>query len=234
MRHFTDIFPRGLIVSCQAGKAEPLFGSEIMARMALAAQTGGAVGIRANGPEDIRAMKEAVTLPVIGIYKQNVMGVEKFITPTFEAAEAIARAGSDMIAIDATARQRPDGETVASLIRRIREELEIPVMADCSTFEEALDAAKQGADVVASTLAGYTPYTKKTEGPDLALLREMIQHCGVPVIGEGRFHDPHQAAKALQMGAYAVVVGGAITRPQDITSRFVSIMKPCLEQETSS
>lgn len=225
MRHPKEIFPRGLIVSCQALEHEPLHGSHIMARMALAAQQGGAVGIRANTPEDIRAIRETVSLPIIGIYKREYEGSDVYITPTFEEARAIAEAGAEMIALDATPRPRPNGETLAGLIRRIHEELDLPVMADCSTLEEAVEAARLGADVVSSTLAGYTPYSRKTEGPDFDLLREMLQQVNVPVFAEGRFHTPEQVAQALAMGCYAVVVGGAITRPQEITARFAAAVR---------
>jgi N-acylglucosamine-6-phosphate 2-epimerase len=196
-----------------------------MARMALAAQQGGAVGIRANSPDDIRAISQSVKLPIIGIYKRVYKGSDVYITSTFEEAKAVAQAGADMIALDATARSRPRGETLGDLIRRIHEELDLPVMADCSTLEEALEAERLGADVVSSTLAGYTPYSRKTEGPDFDLLREMLARVAVPVFAEGRFHTPEQVAQALAMGCYTVVVGGAITRPQEITARFVSAIR---------
>ncbi len=222
MKSPQEIFPRGLIVSCQALEHEPLHGSHIMARMALAAQQGGAVGIRANTPEDIRAIRETVSLPIIGIYKREYEGSPVYITPTFAEAKAIAEAGAQMIALDATQRLRPNGETLEELIRRIHEELDLPVMADCSTLDEAVKAAELGADVVSSTLAGYTPYSRKTDGPDFELLQEMLAAVRVPVFAEGRFHTPEQVAKALKMGCYAVVVGGAITRPQEITARFTA------------
>lgn len=225
MRHPKEIFPRGLIVSCQALEHEPLHGSHIMARMALAAQQGGAVGIRANTPEDIRAIREMVSLPIIGIYKRDYEGSDVSITPTFEEARAIAEAGADMIALDATPRPRPNGETLPELIRRIHDELDLPVMADCSTLEEAVEAARLGADVVSSTLAGYTPYSRKTDGPDFDLLRDMLKQVNAPVFAEGRFHSPEQVAQALAMGCYAVVVGGAITRPQEITARFAAAVR---------
>ncbi len=231
MRRPEEIFRRGLIVSCQALEHEPLHGSHIMARMALAAEQGGAVGIRANTPEDIQAIKATVKLPVIGIYKREYEGSEVYITPTFAEAKAIAEAGADMIALDATPRPRPGGETLATLIRRIHQELDLPVMADCSTTEEAIAAAELGADVVSSTLAGYTPYSRKTEGPDFEMLREVLDRVSVPVFAEGRFHTPEQVAQALAMGCYAVVVGGAITRPQEITARFTAAIKDLLAQE---
>jgi N-acylglucosamine-6-phosphate 2-epimerase len=199
-----------------------------MARMALAAQQGGAVGIRANTPADIRAIRETVTLPIIGIYKREYEGSPVYITPTFAEAKAVVEAGADMVALDATARPRPAGETLDSLIRRIHEELDVPVMADCSTLEEAVSAAQLGADVVSATLAGYTPYSRKTEGPDFELIAQMLDAVAVPVFAEGRFHTPEQVAKALEMGCYAVVVGGAITRPQEITARFTAAIRHLL------
>jgi N-acylglucosamine-6-phosphate 2-epimerase len=225
MRKPTEIFRRGLIVSCQALEHEPLHGSHIMARMALAAEQGGAVGIRANTPEDIRAIRAAVSLPIIGIYKRDYAGSEVFITPTFAEARAVAEAGADMIALDGTPRPRPGGETLAGLIHRIHEQLDLPVMADCSTVEEAVAAAELGADVVGSTLAGYTPYSLPTEGPDFEMLREVLARVIVPVFAEGRFHTPDQVAQALAMGCHAVVVGGAITRPQEITARFTAAIR---------
>jgi N-acylglucosamine-6-phosphate 2-epimerase len=197
-----------------------MHGSEIMARMARAAYEGGAVGIRANGPEDIAAIKAAVPLPVIGIYKLDVPGYQSYITPTFDSAREVAEAGADMIAIHATAETRPPGQELDRLIGRIHNELGKPVMADVSTLEEGLVAARLGADVVSSTLAGYTAYSRKMEGPDFLLVEELLSALSVPVIAEGRIHTPDDAAHALELGCYAVVVGGAITRPQEITKRF--------------
>jgi len=213
----------GLIVSCQALAHEPLYGSEIMARMALAAQEGGAVGIRANTPSDIRAIRAAVSLPLIGLYKDGSEGV--YITPTFMHARAVAEAGADIIAIDATLRPRPDGSRVEDLIGVIHRELGKPVMADISTLEEGVAAAEAGADLVSSTLSGYTPYSPQMSGPDLDLVRALAARLRVPVIAEGRVHTPEQARAALTAGAWAVTVGAAITRPQVITARFVAGMK---------
>ncbi len=223
MKNVKDIFPRGLIVSCQALKHEPLYGSDIMAKMALAAKLGGAVGIRANTPQDIKAIRNAVELPIIGINKVEIENYEVYITPTFESAKEIALCGVSMIAVEATDRKRP--EPLDRLISRIKDELDMPVMADCSTLEEAVQAAKYGADVVSTTMAGYTSYTTKTEGPDWDLLNKMLDANIRPVIAEGRFHYPDQVAKALESGAHAVVVGGAITRPLEITTRFVDAIK---------
>jgi len=225
MKKFNEIIPRGLVVSCQAREGEPLFGGELMARMAKCAFLGGAVGIRANSPPDIRAIRQNVNLPIIGIYKIKTPGFDVYITPDFKAAEKIAQAGADVIALDATARNRSGGETLEYLIKRIRDKLELPVMADCSTLEEGIQAQKLGADAVATTLAGYTSYSKSTPGPDLELIKLLAQNLSVPVVGEGRYFDPKDVASALNCGAHCVVVGTAITRPQDITARFANAIK---------
>jgi N-acylglucosamine-6-phosphate 2-epimerase len=207
-----------LIVSCQALPDEPLHGAHIMARMALAAQQGGAAGIRANGADDIRAIKSTVDLPVIGIFKDGDIGV--YITPTFGHARAVSDAGADVIALDATLRPRPDGSTSAEIIRAIHDELGKPVMADVSTLEEAIAAQNAGADIVAPTLSGYTPYSPQIATPDWELIAALVKELRVPVIAEGRIHTPEDAVRALEIGAVSVVVGGAITRPQQITARF--------------
>jgi N-acylglucosamine-6-phosphate 2-epimerase len=224
MKKFTEIIPRGLIVSCQARMGEPLFSSDIMARMAECAQIGGAIGIRANTPSDIRAIKGRVPLPVIGIYKIVTKMSDVYITPTFKSAQDIADAGADVIALDATSRPRPDGEILEELIKRIHEELDLPVMADCSMLEEGLAAVCFGADAVATTLSGYTPYSPQSKDPDWELLSALIEKLNVLVVAEGRFNTPELAAKAIQMGAYAVVVGTAITRPQDVTAWFAQAL----------
>lgn len=224
MKKFSEIFPKGLIVSCQARKGEPLFSSDIMARMAECAQIGGAIGIRANTPPDIKAIKERVPLPVIGIYKIMSKETEVYITPTFSSAQAIAEAGADAIALDATNRPRPNGETLEELIERIHKELDLPVMADCSTLEEGIAAIHFSADAVATTLSGYTSHSPQSKEPDWELLSALIKKVSVPVIAEGRFNTPEHAAKAMQMGAYAVVAGTAITRPQDVTAWFAQAL----------
>ena len=207
-----------LIVSCQALSDEPLYGSDMMARMAVAAKIGGAAAIRANSPADIRAIKAVVDLPVIGLYKQGDGGV--YITPTFEHAKAIAAAGADVIALDCTARPRPDGSHVGELLPRIRSELKKPTFADVSTLAEAEQAADAGACLAAPTLSGYTNASPVSAHPDFDLLSQMIARLTIPVIAEGRIHTPKQARKALDIGAWAVVVGSAITRPRTITARF--------------
>jgi N-acylglucosamine-6-phosphate 2-epimerase len=223
-----------LIVSCQALEGEPLYGAEIMARMALAAKLGGAVAIRANSPEDIYAIRQAVDLPIFGLYKDNLPNYEVYITPTLRHACLIAEAGSDVICLDATDRTRPEGPTLADFIRRIKAETGLPVMADISTIEEALIAEQSGADLVSSTMSGYTSYSPQNIDPDLDLVSAMAARLSVPVMAEGRYLSPEQASEALQRGAYAVIVGGAITRPADITARFVAALAkvpPCLKGE---
>ncbi len=212
----------GLIVSCQALPHEPLHGAEIMARMAVAAWQGGAVGIRANTPADIRAIRERVPLPLIGLYKAGDADV--YITPTLEHARAVLEAGADIVALDATGRPRPDGRSLAEVIAALHGKYGAPVMADVSTLEEGMTAADLGADLVSTTLSGYTPYSPQQAGPDLALVAALAARLSVPVIAEGRIATPAQARAALEAGAFAVVVGAAITRPQWITTQFVAAM----------
>ena len=212
-----------LIVSCQAGPDEPLHGPTFMAAMARAAVQGGAAAIRANGPEDIAAIAEAVTLPIIGIFKQKQAGYDVFITPTFDAARQVVQAGARMVALDGTPRPRPDGEDLRALVTRIHAELGVPVMADISCLEDAATAEAAGADLLGTTLAGYTDYGRPPiPGPDLEFVRDLLAITSKPVVAEGRFVEPAQVVQALRLGAYAVVVGGAITRPQEITRRFVA------------
>ncbi len=217
-----------LIVSCQALEDEPLHGPSIMAKMATAAKIGGAAAIRANSPADIRAIKEAVDLPVIGLYKRGGSGV--FITPTFDDAAAIAEAGADIIALDCTDRQRPDGVCLRDLLMRIHDEIGKPTFADVSALEEAQAAAEYGVAMAGPTLSGYIDGPPESAEPDYALLGAMISALPIPVIAEGRIHSPGQARQALDIGAWAVVVGSAITRPRTITARFVSALRdgnPC-------
>lgn len=218
-----------LIVSCQAQPHEPLHGSAIMARMAVAAAAGGAAAIRANTPPDIRAIRAAVDLPIIGLFKVDVAGYSVYITPRLEDAQAVAEAGADVIAIDATDRPRPEYATLAEYIAAIHAATGLPVMADISTYEEGMAAAAAGADLVSTTMSGYTPYSPQQAGPDLELVhrlaRSLAESLRTPLVAEGRYHTPEQAAAALAAGAAAVVVGGAITRPHEITRRFTQALR---------
>lgn len=209
----------GLVVSCQAYPGEPLRHPESMARIAQSAVTGGAVGIRAQGLDDIRAIAEAVTVPQIGLWKVGAEGV--FITPTLEHALAVAEAGADIVAIDGTRRPRPDGLTLAETIRRFRDETGLMIMADAGSADDALAAEDAGADVVGTTLSGYTGERPVSDGPDLELVEILASRLTVPVLAEGRIRTPAEAKAALDAGAYSVVVGTAITHPATITSWFV-------------
>jgi N-acylglucosamine-6-phosphate 2-epimerase len=211
----------GLIVSCQALDDEPLHGSNHMAAMAVAAAQGGAAGIRANSPEDIRSIRNAVTLPIIGIFKIDIPGYVVRITPSIESAIQVAQAGADIIAIDATSRPNPDGLKLEERIRLIHTQANCPVLADISSFEEGLAAQEAGADLVSTTLSGYTEDSPTQEAPDFELLHNLVTKMDAPVVAEGRIATPEQAAQAITLGAFAVVVGSAITRPQWITAQFV-------------
>lgn len=222
MNAFIEQVRGGLIVSCQALPDEPLHSPDIMARLALAATIGGAVGIRANTPLDIRAIKAAVNLPVIGIHKDGDEGV--YITPTTAHALGIVDAGAEVVALDATARPRPNGETAAQIIAAVHERGRL-VLADVATMEEAQAAQAAGADFVAPTLNGYTDAAPPRHEPDFDLLRALVIALDVPVIAEGHISTPEQARAALDAGVLAVVVGSAITRPRTITARFVAGMQ---------
>ena len=213
-----------LIVSCQAGLKDPFHGPNLMAAMARAVAIGGAAAIRANGPEDIKAIHSAVELPVIGIWKVEVPGLGIRITPEVEHARAVADAGASIVAFDATDRARTNGLSTTEWIAQVRRETGLPVMADVSTFEEGVAAEAAGADLVATTLAGYVDPSDLVDGPDLDLVARLASKLGVPVVAEGRISTPELAAQAIELGAYAVVIGHAITRPEWITSRFVAAL----------
>lgn len=202
---------QGLIVSCQAPADSPLHEPSVIAAIAQAAILNGAVGVRIDTPAHVQAVRERVASPIIGLWKQQIPGYEVYITPQFEHAEAIAQAGADIIAIDATLRDRPGAETVETLITRIHDELGKPVMADVDTIESAIAAAAAGADIVGTTLYGYTVQTKNFVPPGFDLIAQIVEQIGVPAICEGGIASPQQAKHALELGAYAVVVGTAIT-----------------------
>lgn len=218
---------RGLIVSCQALEHEPLHGGDAMAKMAKAAFQSGAIGIRTNGVADIRAIKEAVDLPVIGLIKRDIPGSDVFITPTLDEVVAIIGAGADIVALDVTARE--DRLMKAAELIDFAHKAGVAVMADVSTYEEGIAAEKLGADFIGTTLSGYTPYSTQIEGPDLALVGSLSADVQVPVVAEGRIWNPEEAALALQAGAAYVVVGSAITRPQLITARYVEAVQKVLD-----
>ncbi|GEN87599.1 N-acetylmannosamine-6-phosphate 2-epimerase [Oceanobacillus sp. FSL W8-0428] len=213
----------GLVVSCQALEGEPLHGSSHMASMALAAKEGGAAGIRANGPDDIKAIKKKVDLPIIGILKKEYPGFQAFITTTKADAKLIADAGADIIAVDATNGTR--SEKLPELIEYIKKDLNKPVMADVATLQEGVQAEALGCDMVGTTLSGYTEDTKGRPRPDFDLMESLVNTLKVPVIAEGNVDSPEKAKKAIDIGVAFVVVGGAITRPQLITRKFAERLK---------
>lgn len=213
-----------LIVSCQALSDEPLHSSFIMGRMAIAAKQGGAAAIRAQGVSDINEIKEVTKLPIIGIIKRNYDDSEIYITPTMKEVDELLGTGCEMIALDATKRKRPNNENIKDLVDAIHEKGKL-AMADVSTFEEGIEAEKIGFDCISTTLSGYTPYSKQSNSVDFELLEELVKTVKIPVICEGRINTPEELKKAFDLGAYSAVVGGAITRPQQITKRFTDILK---------
>ncbi|KLQ39444.1 N-acetylmannosamine-6-phosphate 2-epimerase [Enterobacter cloacae subsp. dissolvens] len=225
MKTVLDTLKGKLVVSCQALENEPLHSPFIMSRMALAAQQGGAAAIRANSVVDIEAIKEQVTLPVIGIIKREYPGSAVFITATMKEVDELMTVSPEIIALDATNRARPGGESLATLVSRIRTRYpSVLLMADIATVDEAVTAQALGFDCVGTTLYGYTAQTTGHALPedDCLFLKAVLAAVTVPVVAEGNVDTPERAARCLALGAHMVVVGGAITRPQQITGRFMA------------
>jgi putative N-acetylmannosamine-6-phosphate epimerase/predicted NBD/HSP70 family sugar kinase len=220
---------RKLIVSCQAWPGDPLEDTDAIRRMALAALQGGAAGLRINSAEHIAAIRRDSDVPIIGIQKRFMNGVYR-ITPDFEAAQALAAAGASIIALDCTDRSWPAGDPWQELVGRIHAELYLPIMADVATLDEAIAAVGAGADFVGPTLNGYTDYTRGIHSFNWPLLAEMARSVSVPIIAEGHISTPSQARRAVDNGAWCVVVGSAITRPGEITAGFVRAMQPWAER----
>ena len=215
---------RKLVVSCQASPGDPLDSPDAICRMALAALSGGATGLRINSAEHIALLRKHTHVPIIGIHKHyGAAGLH--ITPDFASAAALAAAGASIIALDCTDRVWPEGDQWQSLIGRIHAELHLPIMADVATFAEAQAAVAAGADCAGTTLNGYTENTRQDSGFNWRLLMQMAEQLGVPVIAEGHISSPEEALRALQCGAWCVVVGSAITRPGLITGGFVGAME---------
>ena len=211
-----------LIVSCQAYMGEPLRHPETMAQMARAAELGGAAAIRCQGLSDIAAIKGRVEIPVLGLWKEGHDGV--YITPTLRHARACIAAGADVVALDATGRPRPDGRTFEETVAALKGET--LVMADCACMDDVRRAVAAGVDIISTTLAGYTDDRPKTDGPDLDFVREAVAEAGdIPVFCDGRIHTPAQAREAMEAGAFAVVVGTAITHPTSVTGWFCDALK---------
>lgn len=216
-----------LIVSCQAPVTSPLHDANIIAAMAKASINQGAVGVRIDTPNHVKAVREQIgNHPIIiGLWKQQIPSYEVYITPRFADADAIAQSGADIIAIDATMRKRPHNETVTSLISHIHDELGKPVMADIDTLENARIAAEAGADIIGTTLYGYTSETQHLTPPGFTLLESLVKELDRPIICEGGIATPEMAKKALDLGAYAVVVGTAITGIDLQVQAFQSVFK---------
>lgn len=213
-----------LIVSCQALPDEPLHSSFIMGRMAKAAEAGGASGIRAQSVVDINEITKECSLPIIGIIKVQYEDSDIYITPTQKEVKELLTTKCEIIALDATCRKRPNDEKCENLVKLIHENGRL-AMADCSTYEECLEAEKMGFDIISTTLCGYTPYSTKFDGPDFELLKKCVDTLKVPVIAEGKINTPEDLKKVFEYcGVFSAVVGGAITRPKEITERFVNIL----------
>ena len=224
------ILKRGLIVSCQATVEEPMHGSDIMARMAIAAKWGGAVAVRVNTYSDLLAVSKAVDIPILGLIKQQYEGYYPYITPTMKEVDLVVDSGAEIVCVDATSYPRPDGNDLKTFISMIREKHpDVEILADVSTAEEGIYAASLGVDYVATTLSGYTPDTidknasviQEFREPDFAIIEKLVESIDTPIVAEGKFWDAENAIKALKLGAYAVTIGAGITRPQIITKKIV-------------
>ena len=211
-----DRLAGGLVVSCQASPDSPLRDAYIISRLALAAEQGGAAGLRVQGFEDVQAVRAVTSLPVIGLTKTDRPDTEVYITPTAAEAVRLAQLGADIVALDATLRPRP--ESLGGMFLAVKQAGAL-VMADISTLEEAYAAYEAGADIVGTTLSGYTSYSRQLKGPDWELLRE-LHAADLPFVAEGRLNSPAEAALAMGLGARFVVVGSAITRPDVVTGWF--------------
>ena len=217
-----------LIVSCQALENEHLYTEEgnIMPLMAKAAVQSGAAGIRANGVRDISQIKKVVNVPIIGIIKRTYPNTEAYITPSIDEVDQLVEIGCEIIAVDGTKNTREGLLTAVEYIKLIKKKYPNQLfMADISNLEEAINAFKAGADLVGTTLNGYVKGSVIKEEPDYELVKKISKTCKIPVIAEGRIHYPYQAKKMFEEGAYSIVVGGAITRPQEITKRFVEAIE---------
>lgn len=224
--NFLEKIKGGMIVSCQSEGDDPFNADpEYMALFARAAEIGGAIGIRTQGIEKLKAIKRSVKLPVIGLLKSQFPDGTVCITGTFNEVEQLIHAGSDIIAIDGTFRER-EGLSGPEFIKEVKKRYGCLVLADIATFEEAKACEKAGADCISTTLNGYTPDTLQFhDGPNYDVLKDCIHGLSVPVFAEGRYNTPLEAGKAMELGAFAVISGTAITRPRVITQWFVNEIK---------
>jgi putative N-acetylmannosamine-6-phosphate epimerase len=211
-----------LLVSCQADPGDPMDDLDTITRMARSVLQGGAAGLRAEGPRAVSAFRKITDLPIIGMVKAKDLNGDVYITPNFSAAQSVSAAGADMVALDCTQRRLSEAEPWPALIQRIQAELRKSVLADIASLEDGIAAQDAGANAVATTLYGYTAETAGIRQISWPLLQSLVQNLRIPVIAEGHYNHPEDVRKALDMGAHAVLVGSAITRPQTITARFVA------------
>ncbi len=228
MNHRVEALKGKLIVSCQALPNEPLHSSYIMGRMAVAAKMGGAWGIRANTKEDIAEIQKETGLPVIGIIKKDYPGCNVYITPTMKEVDELMEVSPEIIALDATDSDRPEGKSLDTFFKEIKQKYPEQLwMADCSTLEECIHADELGFDFIGTTMIGYTEQSKgiRVEYDDFAIIKEILAHVKHPVIAEGNIDTPQKAKRVIELGCYSVVVGSIITRPQLITAPFAEAVK---------
>lgn len=228
LKDLLDSVHHSMIISCQALPGEPLYCEEmsLMPFMAEAAKRAGSKCIRTSSLRDVVAIKEKTGLPVIGLIKKQYDGYDSYITPTMKEIDELVAADSDIIALDCTLRKRGDGTTINDFLKQIRDKYpDIALMADISTFEEGVNAWKCGIDVISTTMSGYTPYSPQIPGPDFDLVEKLLKEIPIPVFAEGKVHTPEEAKKMLDLGAHAVIIGGAITRPLEIAQRFYTAIK---------
>ncbi|MEL7654428.1 MAG: N-acetylmannosamine-6-phosphate 2-epimerase [Bacillota bacterium] len=223
----------GLIVSCQAGPESPLNAPCFIAALAKSSEMGGAVGFRVDRPENVSAVRAISSLPILGIYKIVTRCSDVYITPTYASAEAVVKAGANLLAIDATGRPRSGGETFRDIVEKVHKNLNVPVMADIGTTEQGVKALEDGADIIGTTLANSEPFGRPEDGPAIGIVKDLVKITNYPIIVEGQIWTLEEVKACFDAGAYAIVIGSAITVPQFITERFVKAI-PALKTELSN
>lgn len=210
-----------LIVSIDVSPGNPCSDLDFIVAMAHAAMVGGAGAIRVGGIKEIKAISSSTSMPIIGFIKRDYPDYSIVrVTPTFQEAIQVANSGAQIIAIELTGRVRPDGLSDEEIVQKIKQELQVPIVADISTFDEAINAEKAGVDIIATTLVGYTPQSQQTDAFDFGLLKKLCQRINIPILAEGHITSPREAQKAVQMGAHGVVVGSMISKPHVITEKY--------------
>lgn len=222
--NFLELTKGHLIVSCQALPGEPLHSSFIMSRMARAAKQAGSVAIRCNSVVDIQAIQDETDLPIIGLDKVDYPDSPVYITPTIKEMRAVASTGAEVVACDVTGQKRPNGENLADIVKQMRQEFpDTLLMADTATLDNVREANELGFDLIGTTMHGYTPETTgmNVADNDFEYLKEVLKVSEKPVIAEGKVDTPQKARRCIDLGCHAVVVGGAITRPLEIATKFI-------------